>query len=35
VRAWAVKMRRERQPLILNEEDWGLANEELPEVTIE
>lgn len=31
--ALAVQMRRERRPLIFNDEAWGLANEELPEVT--
>lgn len=28
---WAVRMRRERKPMIFNEEDWGLAGEDLVE----
>ena len=29
---WAVQMRRNRQPMMFNDENWGLANEDLPEV---
>jgi hypothetical protein len=32
--AWAIQMRRERKPLIFNDEGWGLAGESLPETTI-
>jgi len=32
--AWAIQMRRERKPLIFNGENWGLADESLPEITM-
>jgi len=33
-RELAIRMRKERRPIILNEEDWGLADEQLPEMTV-
>ena len=33
-KAWINKMCKERRPIIFNGEEWGLANEELPETTI-
>lgn len=32
--AWAIQMRRERGRIIFNSEDWGLANEDLPDTRI-
>jgi hypothetical protein len=32
--AIAVRMRRERRPLLLNGPDWGLASDRLPETTV-
>ena len=32
--AWAVQMRRERRPIIFNDENWGLAGEDLPELVM-
>ena len=31
-RALAVRMRKERRPIMFNDEDWGLAGERLPEI---
>jgi hypothetical protein len=31
---FAIRMRRERRPMIFNGEDWGLAGEPLPEMTV-
>ncbi len=33
--AWAVQMRREKRPLIFNDEDWGLAGDVLEEVELD
>ena len=33
--SWATKMQKERRPMILNDEGWGLASEQLPERVIE
>ncbi len=32
--AWATQMRRDHKPIIFNGENWGLAGEQLPEITI-
>jgi hypothetical protein len=31
---WAVQMRREKKPIIFNDVNWGMAEENLPETTI-
>ena len=30
----AIRMRKERRPVVFNGEDWGLADEQLPEMTV-
>lgn len=32
--AWAVQMRRESKPIIFNDENWGLADVQLPEMNV-
>ncbi len=32
--AWALQMRRQRRPIIFNDENWGLAGEDLPETRL-
>ncbi len=32
--AWTIKMRRERKPIMFNDENWGLAKDDLPESDI-
>ena len=34
-RELAIRMRKERRPIILNKESWGLGDEQLVEITIE
>ena len=34
LQAWATRMHRERRPIILNDENWGLAQESFPETTV-
>lgn len=34
VDAWATQMRREDRPIIFNNEEWGLVNEDLPETLV-
>jgi hypothetical protein len=33
--AWAIQMRRNKQPIIFNNDSWGLAHETLPEIIIQ
>lgn len=33
--AWSLQMKRDRQPFVFNDEHWGLACEELPEMEVE
>jgi len=30
----AIRMRKGRRPVVFNGEDWGLADEQLPEMTV-
>jgi hypothetical protein len=32
--AWALQMRRERRPIVFNEESWGLVHDDLPQITL-
>lgn len=34
LRAWILEMAERRQPLVFNDENWGLATEDLPEIEI-